>query len=122
MLTQQAHVFVVLVLDELDDDLLLWLQLQQLEHQAHEVSGLPLSAVGAPHVGQGHRLVHQGLGRQPEAVLLPVHGLPYLGAQDLLNQILQCRGSGPKRLVRLSREGENAGLANQVAAVTKVCL
>lgn len=36
-LTQHPDILVVLVLDKLDYDLLLWLQLQQLQQQAHEL-------------------------------------------------------------------------------------
>lgn len=63
---------IIFVLYELDDDLLLRLYLQHLEHQAQKLGGLLVTAESAPEVRQHHRLVDERLRRQPEAVFLPV--------------------------------------------------
>ena len=91
--TQYAHILVVLVLYELDDDLLLGLQLQQLEQEAHEVGRLALAAICATNVVELDRLVHKRLGRQAKAVLLPVQTLVDFAPQDVLHQVLRQRQS-----------------------------
>ena len=53
---------VVGVPDELDDDVLIWLNLQHLQNQADEGCGLDVGPVDPAHVVQVHRSVHQQLG------------------------------------------------------------
>lgn len=54
---------IVLVLYELDDDLLLRLNLEHLQHQAKELGGLLVPAKSASQVCEHHRLVHKRFGR-----------------------------------------------------------
>ena len=54
---QRAHILEVLVLDELDDDVLLGLDLEHLEHEAEEGSRLYVSAVNSANVSQLHGLL-----------------------------------------------------------------
>ena len=53
---------VVRVLDELDDDVLAWLDLQHLEDQAEERGRLDVPTKDSTHMVKVHRLVNQQLG------------------------------------------------------------
>ena len=53
---------VVRVLDELDDDILAWLDLQHLEDQAEERGWLDVPTKDSTHMVKVHRLVNQQLG------------------------------------------------------------
>lgn len=86
--TKHSDILEVLVFYELHDDVLFGLDLQHLQRQAQEGRRLNVPAINAPHVLQLHGLVHHQLGRQAEALLLPVLGLVDAGADDLLHQVL----------------------------------
>lgn len=88
---KEASVLVILVLDELDYDVLVWLDLQHLEREAEERGGLAVAAVGSAGVVELHGLVDQRLRGEAEALLLPVGALVDLGAHDLLHQVLWVR-------------------------------
>ena len=62
----------ILVLDELHDDVFLWLNLQHLQCEAEERSGLDVSAVNTPDKLQLHGLVHDQLGCEEEYTVLYV--------------------------------------------------
>ena len=104
---QHADVLVVLLFDELEDDLLLGLDLQHFEHEAHKLGGLAIPAVRPADVSQLHPLVDQRLGCQPEAVLLPEQIGVDLRAQNLLDQILRIRA--------VHAQGERIGRVRHVA-------
>lgn len=87
--TKHSDILEVLVFYELHDDVLFGLDLQHLQRQAQERRGLNVPAIDAPHVLQLHGLVHHQLGRQAEALLLPVLRLVDTGAEDLLHQVLR---------------------------------
>ncbi|KAL0348058.1 UNVERIFIED_CONTAM: hypothetical protein Sangu_1033600 [Sesamum angustifolium] len=53
--------------------------------------GLRLPPCVPPKVVDLHGLVDEGLGGEAEALLLPVGILVYLGAQNLLHQVLRVR-------------------------------
>lgn len=88
---KEASVLVILVLDELDYDVLVWLDLQHLEREAEERGGLAVAAVGSAGVVELHGLVDQRLRGEAEALLLPVGALVDLCAHDLLHQVLWVR-------------------------------
>ena len=92
---QAPHVLVVLVPDELHDDLALGLDLEHLQREAQEVTRPVNPAVDAPERSQVRREVHQRLGGNPEALLLPVRHVVDLRPRDLLHQVL--RGKKRKR-------------------------
>lgn len=54
---KEASVLVILVLDELDYDVLVWLDLQHLKREAEERGGLAVAAVGSAGVVELHGLV-----------------------------------------------------------------
>mmetsp|Transcript_13663 Transcript_13663/g.39810 ORF Transcript_13663/g.39810 Transcript_13663/m.39810 type:complete len:259 (-) Transcript_13663:117-893(-) len=87
--SKDAHILVVLVFDKLDDDFLLRLQLEHLQHEAQELGGLDVAAVRAPNVLEAHSTVHKGFRRQTEAELFPEERRIDLEARDLLHQILR---------------------------------
>lgn len=89
--TENTNILVILVLDELDYDVLVWLDLQHLEREAEERGGLAVAAVGSAGVVELHSLVDQRLRGEAEALLLPVGALVDLGAHDLLHQVLWVR-------------------------------
>jgi len=88
---KEESVLVILVLDELNYDVLVWLDLQHLEREAEERGGLAVAAVGSAGVVELHGLVDQRLRGEAEALLLPVGALVDLGAHDLLHQVLWVR-------------------------------
>lgn len=81
------NALVVLVLNELDDDFLLRLNLQHLQHEAQKLRRLLISPVSAPQVSQHHGLVHKSLRRETEAVLLPVPGPKATKRQTILEML-----------------------------------
>lgn len=54
---ENTNILVILVLDELDYDVLVWLDLQHLEREAEERGGLAVAAVGSAGVVELHGLV-----------------------------------------------------------------
>lgn len=89
--TENPDVLVVVVFDELDDNVLVGLDLKHLEDEADEGGGAAVTGVGAPEVVELHGLVDEGLGGEPEALLLPVDGSVDLRPDYLLHQILGVR-------------------------------
>ena len=85
------NALVVLVLNELLDDLVLWLNLEHLEDQAEELRRAPIAAVRASHALEVDRLVDDRLGVEREAVLLPVQRVVDLHAHDLVDEVLGVR-------------------------------
>lgn len=83
--TGNENSLIILVLDEFNDNILLWLYLEHLHDEAHERRGLPIATVGTSKVVELHRLVHESLGRQAKALFLPIRVLIYLRSQNLLN-------------------------------------
>jgi hypothetical protein len=63
--------------------------LKQLQDQAQKVARLHVPSVVAAHVLETDSLIDDGLRGQSEALLLPVGGLVYLRAGDLLHKILR---------------------------------
>jgi len=57
--TQQTHITVVLIFDELNNNFFVRLDLEQLEDQAHKWCGLLVSSVGSAKVFKLHGFVHQ---------------------------------------------------------------
>ena len=106
---QRAHVLVLLVLDQLDDDLLVGLDLEHLEHQADERRRHPVAAVGAADVLQLDRLVDERVRGEREAVLLPVQVVVDAHAQDFFHQVLRV---GPVDRDGIGVRGVDAVLAH----------
>lgn len=95
--TKDADVFEVVILDVLDYDVLLRLQLQQLECEAHELARLAGAAEGAAAGPQVHCLIDERLRCQPKAVLLPVLAVVDLATYDVLHQVLRGRAQHEAR-------------------------
>ncbi len=91
--TQESDVLEVPVLDVLNDDFLCWLNLKHLEDKAEEGRGLAATPKRAPCSAQLGRPLNQALRCQRKALLLPVRGLVYLLADDVLHQVLRAQSS-----------------------------
>jgi hypothetical protein len=110
VISRYGDSLVVLIQDELDDDLLLGLELEHLQDEAHELARLVEPPVHATIVRQRDRLVDQSLRREAEAVLLPVLAPVDLLPQDLLDEVLRVGPMDrPGQRVRPVRHGPACG-------------
>ena len=88
---EQSNVLVISVLDELEDNFLLWLNLQHLQEQAEKLGRPAISSVSAPNVLEIHRFVEDRLRCQGEAVLFRVGVIVNLLSCDFVDQKLWVR-------------------------------
>jgi hypothetical protein len=85
---ERPQVFVIILLDELNHNLLVGLDLQHFEYQADERRWFGVVGVRAADVLELHRLVDQRFCVQAEAVLFPVLVGINTCAQNLFHQVL----------------------------------
>jgi hypothetical protein len=91
--TQASQVLEVLtIFNVLDHHLLVRLDLQHLEHQAHERSRVNLCTVHSPKVRQLASWVKQCPGIQSKALLLPIASVPDTLLDDIFHLGEGCRG------------------------------
>lgn len=100
---QEPEILEIVVFDEFYYNILIWLDLEHLQHQADELRGLLRLAKHPAHEPQLHPLVDNAFSRQAEAVLFPVQRVIYLLANDVLDQILQKKES--RAVIRKELEG-----------------
>ena len=58
---KSLNLLEVFILDELHNDILLWLDLEHFQHQAEEWGGLDVATKDASHILQLHCFVHKKL-------------------------------------------------------------
>lgn len=85
---QRMNVLVILVLNELLDDLMFWLNLQHLQYQAQELRRAPVATKSAANTLQIDSLVDHRLSVEGKTVLLPVERVVDFHAHDFVDEIL----------------------------------
>jgi len=91
-----SEVLEVILLNEAQNNVLLWLQLEQLEYETDEGSRLFIPSKAPSNGFKFNCTVHDGLAVQAEAFTLPIKRTVNPRTDDLLNKILRIRTMHPR--------------------------